>query len=68
MIDMKELAEANQHCLESNCDGCPFKDKESCHNRDKLCAEVFADFVGMIWGYDKENISKKEGENSDDNF
>ena len=53
MIDMKNLAEANQHCLESNCSGCPFKDKENCNNRDKLCAEVFADFVDMIWGYDK---------------
>lgn len=48
MIDIKALAEANRHCREKNCEGCPFKDQNDCSNREKLNAEVFVDFLDML--------------------
>ena len=48
MIDVKALAEANCHCRNNHCEGCPFQNKEECEKRETMNAEIIAEFMDMI--------------------
>ena len=48
MIDLKELAEANRHCRDHNCDGCPFQNKNDCKERETMNTEMVIEFMNMI--------------------
>ena len=48
MIDLKELAKANRHCRDHNCDDCPFRNKKECDERETLNTETVVEFLDMI--------------------
>lgn len=55
MNKYKELSEANAHCINGDCKGCPFQDqKEKCSNRESKNLEAFETFVTMMRSLTKE--------------
>ena len=55
VISIRILAEANRHCRDHLCEGCPFiNDIELCENRKQLTVELFIEVLDMI-GFEKRS-------------